>query len=323
MTSRPHDALFKAAFEHPDHAAGLLRSVLPESIAQAIEWDTLTHQPGSFITPDLGDTHTDLLFSARIGEHELHIYVLFEHLSTQHPEEPRRMLRYLDGTWERGRLPNGALPIVIPVLVCHVPGGWTAPVEMQALFHPPPDTIAGLAQFVPHFRLLVEDLAHVTNEQLRSRALAAFPMLALWLLRDGRDSKKLLANLAHWADAFRTAQQAASGVQAIAQLLRYVYWVCPELHYQEFRETIRRQLPESEEAVMTMAEQLIQQGLAEGLAKGRAEGRVELLEQLILEKFGSLPPVLRERLASATDEQFTRYSRRVLRAETLDAMLDD
>lgn len=108
-------------------------------------------------------------------------------------------------------------------------------------------------------------------------------------------------------------------MQAVAQLLRYVYWVCPELHYQEFRETIRRQLPESEEAVMTIAEQLIQQGRVEG----RAEGRVELLEQLILEKFGTLPSALHERLVSATDEQFARYSRRVLRAETLDAMLDD
>jgi predicted transposase YdaD len=74
---------------------------------------------------------------------------------------------------------------------------------------------------------------------------------------------------------------------------------------------------------MTIAEQLIQQGRTEGRAEGRAEGRIELLEQLILEKFGTLPPALRERLASATDEQFTRYSRRVLRAETLDAMLDD
>jgi hypothetical protein len=200
-----------------------LRSVLPESIVHAIEWDTLTHQPGSFIDPDLDDTHSDLLFSARIGAHEVHIYLLFEHLSTQRPEEPRRMLRYLDGAWERGRLSNGYLPVVIPVLVCHVPGGWKGPVEMQALFRPPPGSIAGLAQFVPHFRLLVEDLAHVTNEQLRSRALAEFPMLALWLLRDGRDSEKLLANLAHWADAFRAALRASSGMQAVAQLLRYVY----------------------------------------------------------------------------------------------------
>jgi hypothetical protein len=302
-----------------------LRSILPQSLCEAIQWDTLTHEPGSFIDPDLADSHSDLLFSAHLGSHDSHgsrdshrvyLYLLFEHLSTQHPEEPRRVLRYLDGTWERGRLPNGRLPIVIPVLVCHAPGGFTAPTEMQALFDPPPDSIADLAPYVPHFRLLVEDLVHVTDEQLRARALAAFPMLALWLLRDGRDSEKLLAKLGHWADMFRAALLAPSGMQALAQLLRYVYYVCPELQYREFRETIRRQLPESEEAVMTIAEQLIQQGRAEG----RVEGRVEILEQLLVEKFGTLPPSLHERLASATDEQFARWSRRVLHAETLDEM---
>jgi hypothetical protein len=140
-------------------------------------------------------------------------------------------------------------------------------------------------------------------------------MLALWLLRDARDAERLLANLAHWVDAFRAALRAPSGMQAVAQLLRYVYWVCPELHYREFREKIRKQLPESEDTVVTIAEQLIQQG--------RAEGRVEVLGQMILEKFGTLPPALRERLATATDEQFARYCRRVLQAETLDEMLDD
>lgn len=110
-----------------------------------------------------------------------------------------------------------------------------------------------------------------------------------------------------------------SGMQAVAQLVRYVYCVYPELQYREFRATIRKQLPESEEAVMTIAEQLIQQGRAEG----RAEGRIELLERQILEKFGALPPTLHERLASATDEQFDRWCRRVLRAETLDAMFAD
>lgn len=288
-----------------------MRSILPESLRQAIDWDTLTHEPGSFIDPDLADSHSDLLFTARLGAHRVCLYLLFEHLSTLHPEEPRRVLRYLDGVWEHGRLPNGRLPIVIPVLVCHAPGGFTAPTQMQALFDPPPDSIADLAPYVPHFCLLVEDLVHVTDEQLRARALAAFPMLALWLLRDARDSKKLLTKLESWADMFRAALSAPSGMQAVAQLLRYVYYVCPKLQYREFRETIHRQLPESEKTVMTMAEQLIQQG------------RIEILEQMIQEKFGTLPPALHERLASATEEQAARWCRRVLHADTLDAMFAD
>ncbi len=108
-------------------------------------------------------------------------------------------------------------------------------------------------------------------------------------------------------------------MQAVAQLLRYVYWVCPELQFREFRENMRKQLPESEEAVRTIAEMLIDQGREEG----RTQGRVELLEQMVLEKFGSLPPGFHERLTKATDEQLAHFGRRVVRAETLEALLDD
>ena len=34
MTRKPHDAIFKAAFEHPEHA--FLRGVLPAALVQAI-----------------------------------------------------------------------------------------------------------------------------------------------------------------------------------------------------------------------------------------------------------------------------------------------
>lgn len=78
---------------------------------------------------------------------------------------------------------------------------------------------------------------------------------------------------------------------------------------------MRKQLPESEEAVRTIAEMLIDQG--------RTQGRVELLEQMVLEKFGSLPPGFHERLSKATDEQLAHFGRRMVRAETLEALLDD
>jgi hypothetical protein len=65
MTSKPHDAIFKAAFEHPEHAAAYLRGVLPAALVDAIAWPTMTRESGSFIDPDLADRHSDLLFSVK------------------------------------------------------------------------------------------------------------------------------------------------------------------------------------------------------------------------------------------------------------------
>jgi hypothetical protein len=226
------------------------------------------------------------------------------------------MMIYLGDVLDRHRKQHpGPLPIVIPILISHAPGGWTGPISMQALFEPDPDSIAGLAKHVPHLTLLVEDLAHLSNEQLQRRALAAFPKLALWLLRDARDPIELLTNLTHWIHVFREALQAPNGMQAMIKLLSYISWVCTREHYQQFRETIRQSLPQTEQTAMMYAEELIQ----EGLVKGRAN----LLEQLPTQKFGAIPPAYRDRLLSATEEQFARYSRRLLEADSLDAVFAD
>jgi hypothetical protein len=63
-------------------------------------------------------------------------------------------------------------------LVTHAPGGWTAPRSFHDMFEPDPCTIPGLAELVPSFSLLIEDLAHLTNDDIKARALAVFPSLA-------------------------------------------------------------------------------------------------------------------------------------------------
>jgi hypothetical protein len=52
VTNKPHDALFKAAFESPEHAAALLRHLLSTSVSAAIDWQSMALQVGSFIDPE-------------------------------------------------------------------------------------------------------------------------------------------------------------------------------------------------------------------------------------------------------------------------------
>src|SRR4051812_38544168 len=92
MTSRPHDALFRSAFESPEAAAALLRELLPVPVRDAITWDTLHRESGSFIDVALADRHSDLLFSARLragrGKAKALLYLLLEHQSTADPTMP-------------------------------------------------------------------------------------------------------------------------------------------------------------------------------------------------------------------------------------------
>ncbi|NVB41316.1 Rpn family recombination-promoting nuclease/putative transposase [Pseudenhygromyxa sp. WMMC2535] len=345
MTSRPHDALFKAAFEDPSHAAGLLRGMLPEDLASSIAWGTLSPEAGSFVDRALADSHSDLLFSAslRSGERAL-LYLLLEHQSSNDPDMPKRMLEYLLRVWDRHRAgPSAPLPMTIPLVLSHAPEGWTAPRSLGEMFSPRPETIPSLATHVPGYTLLVDDLRQVDDEALRRRALDAFPKLALWLLRDGRDTERLLRGLADWVDAFHEAWQSPNGASAVARLLRYVALVTGDLRYEDFYATIVAQIPETEEVVMTIAEQLraegreqglaegleqgleqgLERGLEQGLEQGREQARAQVLARLLRARFGALPEAYAAHIEAAGMDALDRYLDRLLSASTLEAVFND
>ncbi|KIG12688.1 Mobile element protein [Enhygromyxa salina] len=321
MTTRPHDALFKAAFETPQHAAGLLRGILPAALSQAIAWDTLAPQPADFIDPDLADSHSDLLFWVELEGTPTLVYVLLEHQSTNHPAMPLRMMNYLGRICDRYfRVSGLPLPLVVPVVVSHAPGGWTAAVSFGELFEPHPASVPGIAPLMPSFSLLITDLADFSDEELHRWALAAFPKLALWLLRDARDGEQLLKSFVQWAGVLDAVASAPDGRDAANQCLRYILKVCGKVKFKQFRAKIREQIPKVEDIAVTIAEELHEEGLKKGIQQGRQEGRVGLLGRQLALKFGGLPTAYAARIAAATEEELDRYAERILCAVTIEAV---
>ena len=332
MTSTPHDALFKAGFESPDQAAGVFRAVLPPALVAAIDWDSLTCIPGAFIDPALGERRTDLLFCARLRDRELLLYLVLEHQSTVDPDMPLRMLIYMVRIWERHRKlePSGPLPLVVSTLLSHAPGGWTPPTSLHALFDPEPSTLAGIESLIPQFSLVVTDLIDLDDDAIQRLLLAPFPKLVLWVLRDGRAMPTLLESLPAWVDALSDLLQSQEGMDAFAQLIRYVFLVGGRSHYEAFRDKLREHLPPAEDAMETIAEWLHERGRTQGRQEGHLEGRLEghlegrrqLFATLLSAKFGELPPAHVARITAANDDELERWIRHVFEAETLDAVFD-
>ncbi len=69
----PHDDLFHYTFQHPRHAAGWLRSVLPPALASAIDWSTLRAAPEKVHGHRVRQRITDIVFTAelQLGRHLL------------------------------------------------------------------------------------------------------------------------------------------------------------------------------------------------------------------------------------------------------------
>jgi hypothetical protein len=327
MTTRPHDALFKSAFQDPQNAAALARCNLPSSLASLIHWSTMRLVPGSFVDERLRDRHTDLLFEVDAEFGDLFVYLLFEHLSFNPSRMPLRVCFYMDRIWERfDRLhPRGPLPPIIPLVICHAPEGWTAARTFHELFSPMWfERAPELASLVPSFGLLIDDLQRASDDDLGSRALAAFAKVALWLLRDGRAMRRLIDSMSAWVGLLDDLPQTTNGHTALESIVTYLATVAnDQMIWDAFHANLEEHAPGAKGDVMTLAEQWFNQGQTKGEAKGRLEGRVETLIKQLTIKFGELGEHHRARLATATITELDAWTERVLFATSLEQLFGE
>jgi predicted transposase YdaD len=62
----PHDLFARFTFGHPERAAAELRAVLPPEVVARVDWSSLRREPASVVDPELRESQSDLLFSARL-----------------------------------------------------------------------------------------------------------------------------------------------------------------------------------------------------------------------------------------------------------------
>jgi putative YhgA-like transposase len=232
--------------------------------------------PGSFVDQALAGSHSDLLFSVELAGKPALLYLLCEHMSTVDALLPLRLLGYVvrillqHAEQTKGALP---LPVVVPLVVHHSATGWTASTRLEALFDPGLLATEGLAELVPRFGFLLDDLSRLSDEALWARTMGLLPSLTLWALRDGRDPKRLLVSLRRWAHLIDALSRAPSGRDALAALLRYLSLVA-DLPAETLVQEVER-VARSEGLMATVAEQWVAQGIAKGKAEGLAEGLAE------------------------------------------------
>ena len=303
MTNTPHDAVFKAVFEQPEHAAAELQHVLSADLVAAIDWSSLALEPGSFVDEELADQHSDLLFSATAtaSKERVFVYLLFEHQSSNDPKMALRLLSYMVRIWTRfGQAhPAEPLPLIVPAVLAQVPGGWSSPTRFSGLFSP---GLGDLGRAVlPDFSFAVDDLHAATDDELRRRALADQAKLTLWLMRDARDGAALLQRIADWAEMLESLALAPGGQDAMARLLRYIVLVSDDLQLAQIRDMLRGRAPAAEALTMTIAEQLRAEGEAKGRAQGEAAGVARSVLMILAARELPVADAVRTRIEACSD----------------------
>ena len=251
------------------------------------------------------------------------MYLLFEHQSTPEPKMALRLLSYMVSIWERfsDAAKKAPLPLIVPAVLSQVAGGWKAPTRFSGLFSPNLGLLADVV--LPDFSYAVDDLRQTDDAGLKEREVALQARLALWLMRDARNSALLLQRLVDWADELESLARMPGGERALAPLLRYVADVSPDLQLEQFRVILAGRAPTAESITMTIAEQLRAEGKAQGVAEGVAQGvlRGQAASLLvILEARGfQVTDEVRARVEGCSDaETLQLWTGRAVGAESLD-----
>jgi hypothetical protein len=174
MRPNGDDASFKSMFSRPEHAATLLRSILPQQLTPRVDFASLALRPGSYLGEALDERSSDVLFSVKIAGRPALVYFLIAHKSSADGKTGLRLLRSVVRiweAWERDEPHAAKLPLILPVVLLHGEDGWTGATAFGNLLDADEDTLAAAAPFFPCFRFLVEDVSHQTEARLRALAM--------------------------------------------------------------------------------------------------------------------------------------------------------
>lgn len=324
MVPNPHDLIFKAVFGQPEHARGALRAILPAVLADGLDWSELTLQPGSFVDAALRQQHTDLLYAAtwRDGGEAL-VYLLFEHQSAP-PTEGRmaeRLLGYQVRIWDRWRVDHPkarTLPMILPIVMYHGASPWPEPRAFDALLDVPAGLRPALEPHLVRFTYLLHDLSEISDDELREGAIrTALSKLVAMCFKYARTRADFVEILGRWMDVAREVIRAPHGLEALAQVMRYILEVNEHVNPEELQGLLERDLgAEAKGAIMTAGQQLIEQG--------RQQGIQGMLLRLLRQRFGdAVNPQVEQRIATASLEQVEAWTGRVLSATTLAEVIAD
>ncbi|MBG6243097.1 MAG: Rpn family recombination-promoting nuclease/putative transposase [Candidatus Symbiopectobacterium sp. Dall1.0] len=260
-----HDSLFKKFLSDIAVARDFLEVHLPPHLRERCDFSTLAMESGSFIEDDLRTQCSDMLYSVQTKAGKGYIYTLIEHQSRPEKLMAWRLTRYSMAAMQRHlEQGNDTLPVVIPLLFYH---GTTSPYPYSTQWL---DCFADpeLAESVYTQPFPLVDITAMSDDEILSHRRVALLELVQKHIRT-RDMLELAADIAHLLNLWSIPKE------QFRSLMYYIVGRGETSDTRQFLHTIAAQTQDYQEDVMTIAEQLRQEGEQRGIQIGRQEGRQE------------------------------------------------
>lgn len=265
----PHDKYFKEAFGDVAVVQDFVKHYLSEEILGIIKVTTLKPLKESFIQEKMQEYFVDLLFEVQFGEQKGYLYFLFEHKSYKDPLFAVQLLRYMTEIWAQGGKKEQVerLPIILPIVFYHGKQKWKRPKTIANWVGDMQEIPPTLGKFVPNYEFLFYDFSKHGDEIVMGGAkLRAYLEMVRHIHSEDPD-----VLLYAFVKVYDMLQDDPSFVRTT---ILYFFGAQDKVSVEEAKE----RLPvEGRKRLMSIAEQLRQEGKKEG----RRENALEIARELL------------------------------------------
>jgi recombination-promoting nuclease RpnC len=288
LTNKPHDQTFRLSLSNKEVAKDFLKTHLPPSILKIINLNTMSIYPNSYITEELEESYSDILYQAKTSNNNnCYVYVLVEHMSKSTWDMPIRMIRYQLDIIEshRRQYPKDRkLPVVVPILVYN---GKTSPyfhsLDLIKLFN---DQNLAKKTFAKPARLI--DLTKMSDQVIKKHNIIALLEFAQKHVRDRKLVKNTIKTLAyiinkldHYVNKSKNTTEARGWFKDYVNgNLHYLYYFANIIDDKEFTKELERVNYIKRENVMgALARKIEQTGIVKGEVKKSQEIAIAMLKK--------------------------------------------
>lgn len=319
------DASYKLLFSTPEFVRTLIRGFVPDPWVQSLNYGTLEKVPCHYVTDDLRQRASDVVWRAKVGGEWVYLYLLIEFQSSVDQHMAVRIAGYLSLLYQdliracdepRDRL----LPPVLPIVFYTGNRKWTAATDIKALIAQMPDAVA---KYQPRLSYLLIDSSQYRKADLLKMNNLVACVIGLEHPASEKAFSRLMSQLRRMVGSNVPLKEVA------------VRWLRGLATRQSRNASVPRvltdgALTELGDFKMTWAEcfdearrKSRQAGLREGLREGLRKGAALALRKLLVRRFGGLPPEIESRIDAASEEQVDVWMDRVFYSDSLAEIFRD
>jgi len=289
MSDNAHDRFFKEVFTNKENAIDLIQGTLSKDLLQHLDFSTIELDNQSYVTKELKEFFSDIVYKIRYkNKTYVNVSLLLEHKSYFIDNPYVQLILYKGGIWQTNIKQKEDLQVVIAMIVYHGKQKW----EVKKFSDYFPGVDDELKQFIPEFKYLLQDLSHLSDEDIKNRVFsrAATEIAALMMkhIHDFSDPKKvkeqepiLLDLLGKIIDIGHLYYKEEEGLRFFQAVINYLFRRS-ELPREEVIKKVTSISIEGGKEAMTIEAQLINKGIEQGIEQ---EKQIVLI-RLINRKFG-------------------------------------